>query len=255
MEAQDVYADLTFPRSEAPGDKPYVAINMVSTLDGRVSVDGKASPIGSGADRLIMRNIRCAADAVLVGAGTVRAEEMNLGVPKALSEKRRANGRGEQPLGVILAGSGGLPFSRKILRSADQGQRIVVIAADSTPEATLLEASALDVGVLRTEDPGLPQPASVLRLLNQRFDTRAVLLEGGPAVNASFLSSGAVEELFLTLSPKIFFSATNPLTLASTAEQQPHSTYFDLVSVYASSHEGELYLRYVKRYRETDDPS
>lgn len=261
LPAEDVYADLTFPRgprsSDGPGNAPYVAINMVSTLDGKVSLCGKASPIGSRVDSLIMRNIRCNVDAVLVGAGTVRAEEMNLSVPRELSDRRRANGLPEQPLGVILAGSAELPLARRIFRPEGrrQDQSLIVIAGQATPGKTLREATEMGVRVLRAEGPGLPEPREVLRLLKDPLNVDTVLLEGGPSINGSFFSSGVVDELFLTLSPKISLSPGDTLPLAVADETEHSITDFDLASVYSSPNTGELYLRYAKRYFRVSTPS
>ena len=245
---EDVYADLVFPRPQGSEALPHVAINMVSTLDGRVSIGGKASPIGSRVDRSIMRNIRRAADAVLVGAGTVRAEEMNLGVPQELAESRKADGRPEQPLGVVLAGSGELPLGRKVFVPGE-GARVVVVAGDATPEKTLREASDLGVSVLRAEGSDFPQPPEILRLLKQEFGIGAVLLEGGPTVNGSFLASDKVDELFLTLSPKISRRGEGAPPLAIAKTEAPAPADFDLASIHSSHEEGELYLRYLRRSR------
>ncbi len=243
LQAEDVYADLT-PGSAVRGDEPYVAINMVSTLNGRVSVGGKASPIGSSLDRRIMRNIRSAFDAVLVGAGTVRAEEMNLSVPDELSEKRKANGLPAQPLGLILAGSDKLPLQRKLFRQRG-GQTVVVVAGDDTPQSTIEEAEALGIRVLDTKAPGRPEPVEILRLLKDLLNVRTLLLEGGPTVNGSFLASGKVDELFLTLSPKISLSTGDESTIAQAqGARSTHPIGFDLASVHSASQEGELYLRY-----------
>lgn len=239
--AEEVYADLRFPARSVPDAAPYVAVNMVTTLDGKVSVGGKASPIGSVVDRLIMRNIRCAVDAVLVGAGTVRAEEMNLTVPAELSERRRAAGLSGQPLGVILAGTGELPLERKVFRT--EGQRVFVVAGKATPESTLREASTLGIGILRAKRR-VPDPPEILGLLRERLDVSTVLLEGGPTVNGSFLSAGRVDELFLTLTPKISGSRQDALTLVTPGQAEPSTTRFDLESVHSSTAEGELYLRY-----------
>ena len=248
LAAEDVYAGLTFPRPDAAGDAPYVAINMVSTLDGKVSVGGKANQIGGGVDRQIMRNIRSKVDAVLVGAGSVRAEEMNLRVTDEQAARRKAEGLPEQPLAVILAGSNELPLWRGIFRSRE-AQRLAVVAGGAAPESTLREASDLGVDVLRAEGSYLPEPHEVLRLLKERRDVATVLLEGGPTVNGSFLSSGAVDELFLTLSPKIFSSpqAAPPSLALATGTSRPFDARFDLASVHSSPHEGELYLRYLCR--------
>ena len=243
MSAEDLYADLVFPGPLTPHERPHVAINMVSTLDGKVSVDGKASPIGSDVDRTVMRNIRCAADAVVVGSGTTRAEEMNLSVPQELREKRRANGLTDQPLGVILAGSRPLPLDRKVF--SPKAQRVIIVAGGATPDAASKEASRFGIQTVRTESPGLPEPSEVLHLLKTRFGVENVLLEGGPTINGAFLSSGAVDELFLTLSPKISFSRTDGLTVASNASPNPVTQNFTLASTHAHPQEGELYLRYL----------
>lgn len=254
LPAELVHADLEFPglaRPVNPGKVPYVAINMVGTLDGKVSMGGKASPIGSRLDRLIMNNLRCAVDAVLVGAGTVRAEEMNLTVPEGLSEKRNARGLSEQPLGVILAGSGELPLQRRIFRPEEhrRGQRLVIIAGQATPGKTLREASNLGARVFRAQSSGMPEPREVLKLLKDLLNVGTVLLEGGPSVNGSFLSSAVVDELFLTLSPKIFLSSQDTLSLAASHKPELTITDFDLTSVHSSPKTGELYLRYAKRHR------
>ena len=253
--AEDVYEDLRSPpASGLLRDGSRLAINMVSTLDGKVSVGGKASPIGSVVDRLVMRNIRCAFDAVLVGAGTVRAEEMNLSVPAGLAERRKALGLPEQPLGVVLAGSGELPLERKVFRPRG-GQRIVVIAGDATPEPTLKGASALGALVLRAEGSELPAPGEIFRALNENLGVCSVLLEGGPTVNGAFLSAGKVDELFMTLSPKISLSGRDapPIALADTAAE-PLKTDLQLASVHACAPHGELYLRYLRASPQAGSP-
>src|SRR5215212_8815849 len=71
LATEDVYGGLSFPTREA---RPYVLINMVCSLDGKASAeDGKSGFIGSPTDRYLMRALRARADAVMIGAGTLRA--------------------------------------------------------------------------------------------------------------------------------------------------------------------------------------
>ena len=76
ISTEQIYSEIEFPLQSTndPG-LPYVVVNAVSTLDGKTSWRGKSSGIGSTVDRRTMRMIRSKSDAVLVGAGTVRAEE------------------------------------------------------------------------------------------------------------------------------------------------------------------------------------
>lgn len=197
----DIYADLTLPDS-GPEGRPYVAINMVSTVDGRVTIDGKASGIGSGVDRALMRNIRSAFDAVLVGAGTLRKEELNLWVSEELAERRAEKGLARQPLGVVLAGNGRIPAERRLFGKGRAGP-LVVIAAPESPLEALCETSARDIELVRTTRGGRPEPREAVEILQDRFGVSRLLIEGGPSVNHSFLSGLLVDELFLTLAPKL----------------------------------------------------
>lgn len=245
--ANDVYADLTSSLPKRLDAAQYVAINMVSTLDGKVSVDGKASSIGSVVDRQIMRNIRCAFDAVLVGAGSLRAEEMNLGVPRASAEKRRRSGRREQPFGVVLAGAKDLPLHRELFsyNLQENRPRTVVIASGSTPKSTLRQASGLGACVLTSSCSELPKPDEILRLLQEHFSVRSLLVEGGPTINASFLSAGKVDDLFMTLSPRISKNGDEAPSITAAFSQEAATTLgLTLTSIHCSPQESELYLRY-----------
>ena len=242
---EDVYSGLSLPVPDGPHTEPYVAINMVSTLDGKVSVGGKASPIGSPVDRRVMRNIRCAFDAVLVGAGSVRAEEMNLGVPPDLAEKRSRRGRREQPLGVILAGASNLPLHRKLFQNLQvEGVPIVVVAGHSTPKSTLRRASRLGARVLVSDGSDLPEPVQILHMLKENLAVRSLLVEGGPSVNSSFLSANIVDDLFLTLNPKIVTNAEEHLSISESFSHKAATLGLSLSSVHLCPEESEMYLRY-----------
>src|SRR5713226_1652736 len=89
--------------------RPYLALNMVATVDGRAAVNGSAVGIGSPADKHLMRELRAEADVVLHGAGTVRADPLSARVPADMVPQRVAQGLSPQPLGAIVTRSGNLP--------------------------------------------------------------------------------------------------------------------------------------------------
>ena len=237
LSPDEIYTDLALPDAST-GDRPFVAINMVSTLDGKAAIDGKASPIGSSVDRRLMRNIRSAFDAVLVGAGTLREEEVDLGVPEELAEKRIEEGLSRQPLGGVLTGSGRIPTERRLFRSASTVPLVVIASAGSSEEG-LLEASAQGAEVIQTPGEGLPEPREVIKALRKVFGVRRILLEGGPSVNHSFLSCGLVDEIFLTLAPKLT-GGEDPAILEGRALPNPPKPR--LLSAYL--YRDELFLRY-----------
>src|SRR5437764_6964013 len=98
--------------------RPYLALNMVATVDGRAALNGSAVGIGSTADKHLMRELRAEADLVLHGAGTVRADPLSARVPHELVRQRQARGLSDQPLGAIVTRSGNLPSEHPYYESA-----------------------------------------------------------------------------------------------------------------------------------------
>ena len=174
-------------RERAPADRPFVALNMISTLDGRITRDGRTGPLANRADHEMFHALRSAGDAVLVGAGTVRVE-----------------GYGAMDrLAVVVSRSLDLPPDLGLLRHA--ANRVLVVT-DSDSE---LEPCAAQVGYLRQPRVDL---GDALRRLRGEHGVRAVICEGGPRLNAALLPAGLVDELHLVIAP-LLVGGADPLTL------------------------------------------
>jgi riboflavin-specific deaminase-like protein len=219
------------PHERAPAERPFVYLNMVASVDGRATLDGRAHALGSAADTLLLTELRTLADAVLIGTGTLRAEGYGRLVANPERVARRvAAGREETPPAVLLSRSLDLPWDAGLF--AAEGQRVIVYtsAAAEVPEvAATLEVVRLDEAV----------PAAMLADLRAR-GVRALLCEGGPTLNRALLAAGVVDELFLTLSPLLVGQAAAPRIVEG--EDLPEPVPLSLVWVLA--HEGELFLRY-----------
>jgi riboflavin-specific deaminase-like protein len=224
----------TGERSRAPEEKtrPYVVANMVSSADGRAAIAGRASGIGSKADRLVMRNLRAGVDAVMVGASTLRAERLSLGLDETSD--------GPQPLAVVLTASGDVPLDANLVSREDQ--RVLVISTEATRSALAerLAGRSEVLGVPATPD-GYPDPAEALRVLRTQYAVERLLVEGGPSLNRALISGGLVDELFLTVAPKLFGAGpTDATTIIAGALPAPVS--LRLLSVHLVA--DELFLRY-----------
>jgi riboflavin-specific deaminase-like protein len=181
----------------APG-RPYVILNMTSTVDGRASIAGRSGAISDQADRQLFHGLRSVVDAVMAGAGTVRAERYGRIIADERSRRSRLQrGRSEEPLACVVSGSVSLPPDTPLLNEPQARVVIVTGSSASLPE------SAAQVRYVRAERDGRLDLAAALAELSERFDVRTLLCEGGPHLNSHLLAAGLVDELFLSLSPRL----------------------------------------------------
>lgn len=231
--AGEIYADLTFPKP--PQDRPYTVINMVSTVDGRVAVGGRAGGIGGQVDRAVMRILRSRVDAVMVGAGTVRSEKIDLGLPEDL----RGALDYRNPLGVVLSRSGEVPLEN--LAATDGERLLLLISGEASQEA---ERKLATRGEVRRALTGTDDHRRALELLRREYGVERLLVEGGPSLNHALIQGSLADELFLTLAPKLSGGASpgaGDLSILSGGEFD-ETRRMTLISVYESG--GEMYLRY-----------
>src|SRR5918994_5035642 len=95
----------------APPDRPYLILNFVATLDGRAAISGRSGPIGSETDTEMLQRLRTRVDAVMIGAGTMRAERYGRIVSDPqLRAYRERTGLSHDPLGVVISNRLELPW-------------------------------------------------------------------------------------------------------------------------------------------------
>jgi len=171
--------------------RPWVIAKWAMTLDGRIATrEGDSFWITQTATRdWSHAEFRGGVDAILAGAGTLRADDPRL---------TNRSGEGGQPLRVIVAGSRKLPRSAKVF----EGRNILVAA----PKGLRLPD---DVESIVCGKKGRVSPRKLLRALHER-GVRRILLEGGPTLVASFLEKGLVDQAVVFVSPKIVGGTTAP---------------------------------------------
>ena len=197
----------------APPGRPWLGLNMVSSLDGKATIEWRTKGLSSELDRRLFHHLRTQADAVMVGAGTVRGERL-----------------ASDPVAVIVSGRLDLPADLPILNEPEQR---VVIATGS--DATLPGLGA-QVEYARVRDD-LPR---LLAHLEEAHGVRSVLCEGGPTLNSYLFAAGLVDELFLSLSPKVAGGAAALTIVAGRELVEPAE--LELVSV--AEGDGDLFTRW-----------
>lgn len=185
------------PGAMAGPDRPYTFTNFVSSIDGHATVGGVTGPLGSELDVELLVGLRALADAVLVGAGTVRAERYGrLLADPAKRERRERAGLPPDPLAVIVTAGMELPWDAGLFTSG-AGEVLIFTGADSAPPPT-----ATAVEVVRAGDGELDLGVVVGHLRRER-GVRGLLCEGGPTLHGELVAAGLVDEIFLTLAPMI----------------------------------------------------
>jgi 2,5-diamino-6-(ribosylamino)-4(3H)-pyrimidinone 5'-phosphate reductase len=222
---------------------PYVLINMVSSLDGRVALSGRASGIGSRVDRAVMNALRAKCDAVMVGAGTLRAEKLTLGVPEHLAQARRSVGLSAQPLALIPTSSADVPLETNLLGDSAEADTVVLVP-ETMPQQSLRRLSgAAWVERVPPARAGRLDLRSALKMVRSKHNIQILLVEGGPSLNHALISGGLANELFLTLSPRLLGGGPDEMmTILEGEVLAPLEPQTRLLSVYIA--ESELFLRY-----------
>ena len=213
----------------APADRPYVAVNMVATLDGRAAIDGRAGPLGNEADRQLFQHLRQRGDAVMVGAGTVRAEGYRRVMRPEHIPLRERFGVRPNALVVVVSRSLDLPPETPLL--AEPGNEVAIV----TDSARELPPTAARVTYLR-----MPLAEALTRLRHEH-GIRAIVCEGGPTLNASLFPHALADELFLTLAPTLAGGADSLTILTGAALDPP----LRLERAWLLDSGGYLFARYV----------
>jgi 2,5-diamino-6-(ribosylamino)-4(3H)-pyrimidinone 5'-phosphate reductase len=230
MGAHRIYKDLELPPAgRRDASRPYVLINMVSSLDGMTTVHGKAARIGSETDRQVMRTLRSKADAVMIGANTLRAERLSLGLDEPAES---------QPVAIVLTNTGALPMESHLIRH--ERQRVLVLVPENLPENTVSRLRRhADVLRVPTTPRGPIDLEGALEILKAEHAVDLLLVEGGPTLNHALISRNLANEFFLTLAPKLLGGTSGE---AQTILSGPAPRVVSLLSAYLAG--DELFLRY-----------
>jgi riboflavin biosynthesis pyrimidine reductase len=222
------------PWEQPHEDRPLVAVNFAATVDGRATIDGVSGSIGSAADTAMLAGLRRRFDAVMIGAGTMRAERYGRLVNDQRQRQHRERiGLPPDPLMVIVSGRLDLPWDAPLF-TAGGGRVLIFTASHAEPPET-----ATSLRIVRHE--GFVNLAVALGHLRQECGIRALLCEGGPGLHSELEGGDMVDDLFLTIAPKL------------SGGEAPRILEGDLPGVaplelsWLLEQDGELFARYRRR--------
>lgn len=230
LELEELREAMVFSPGEAHRDRPYTIANFVSSADGRAALEGRSAPLSGAGDRAMFHALRERVDAITAGTGTLRTERYGRLIPdRETQERRQSGGFASEPIACVITHSGDLPTDIPLF--SERAARVVVFTA------TAIELDGTEVVEL---DPGEFTLLTVMRRLRAEYGVRSLLCEGGPTLFGSLLREGLIDELFLTLSPKLAGGGRAPTITSGQGLAEPA----ELRLQWALESEGSLLLRY-----------
>ena len=212
-------------------DRPYLVLNFATTLDGRAAVEGKSGAIGSVVDTEVLQRLRTRVDAVMIGAGTMRAERYGRIVSNpGLRAYRERSGLAADPLAVIVSNRLDLPWDAGLFTAGGGEVVVFTTSGQEAPE------TATQVTVVRHEDR--VDLTEAMRWLLAERGVRSLLCEGGPTLHGQLREESLCDELFLTIAPKLAGGAGPHILEATMLELA------ELELVWLLESGGELFARY-----------
>jgi riboflavin-specific deaminase-like protein len=219
---------------------PKVSANFAITADGRISTRSLTpSDFSSPTDKRRLLELRAGADAIVASARTVGADGMTMGLPpEDLRQERIARGLPEYPLRVLLSNSGRISPGLRVFQV--NFSKIILFSTTAMPKATQQRLrSSTDLHL--HDGPGVDLRKMLLTLRSE-YGVRRLVCEGGGQIFRSFLGAGLVDELYLTLCPRIFGGLDAPTLTGTSKLPLPASTHLRLLSYEPLG--SELFLRY-----------
>ena len=218
---------------------------MAMTADGKIATANRAiSTFGSQRDHDHLLELRATADAVMAGARTVDSAKVNLG-PGATKFRRRRIQRGlaEFNLRIIVSRSGTVNPDAEIFRHDFSPILILTTQRATKTRLKKLRALASEVKICGAKEINFHQ---ALRWLQKKWGVRRLLCEGGGELNDALFRKGLVDELHLTICPKIFGGRTAP-TIADAVGFQKLSNAADFEVQSRKRIGEEVFLVFKKR--------
>jgi 5-amino-6-(5-phosphoribosylamino)uracil reductase len=218
----------------------WVRANFVTSLDGAASVDGTTSSLGGPGDRALFNLLRTLADVIVVGAGTVRAENYSGAQLTVQQRQQRHNhGQSELPPIAIVTASGRLDREMPVFAHTEVAPLVLTCAAAADEIRGRLSGLA-DVVDCSDEEADRVDPAALLAVLAAR-GLRRVLTEGGPTLLSAFVDNDLLDELCLTIAPSMV-GGTGPRIASGPGQVLTRMRCAHIVT----DQSGYLYTRYVR---------
>ena len=220
--------------------RPFVTANFALTCDGRISTrNSTPAHFTSKADKRRLLEIRAGCDAILASARTIATDRMTMGLPaEDLRAARLARGQPAHPLRVLLTNSGRISPALPVF--ARDTSPIVIFSTTAMPQRTRAALAAV-ADVWLYDRPAVDLP-DMLATLRREYRVRRIVCEGGAQIFRALLTAGLIDDIHITIAPRIFGGMKAPTLTGLAGDFLPHSVPLVLKKMQFVN--GECFLRY-----------
>jgi 2,5-diamino-6-(ribosylamino)-4(3H)-pyrimidinone 5'-phosphate reductase len=223
-----------------PHERPFVYINMAMTVDGKITSAAREHPrFASRRDRAQMDRLRADADALMVAAGTVRADNPAFHIrTKSIREQREADGKPDAPHRILVSKSAEIPEDSRFFDGTHGGDSILVTTEETAAEN--LERFTGRAEIWRLGRHAVDLRATLSKL--HSIGVQRLLVEGGGELNWSLLELDLVDELHVTIVPALLGGRSAPTLLGGAGWPMKQQRRLRLLEF--TNDDGELFCRY-----------
>jgi len=181
--------------------RPFVTLKLAQSIDGRIAtITGDSQWISSPGSIKLAHQLRAENDAVMVGVGTVRADNPALTVRLV---------KGRNPYRVVVVGRGPFPAGCQLAKKNTDARTIVAAVPDVARKLSRRAGvSGLTLWEVKPERSGRPDPADLMKKA-AAFGLQSILVEGGSALGTSLLKARVVDKIVLVIAPKVIGGGTS----------------------------------------------
>jgi len=185
--------------------RPFVSLNMAQSLDGKITTVEKLKVrIGSPEDRELMEKLRSQADAILIGKGTLIADDPPLIIrnPKYRRQRKQYNKKSDHPVNVVVSSKLDFPIENSDFFNCRDTDKIVITTREADKGARKQLEKFADVHIVAKDENNKVNLLEALDVM-RNMGIRHLLLEGGGSINFAMLENNLIDEIYLTLCPFI----------------------------------------------------
>ncbi len=221
--------------------RPYTLINMAMSVDGKISTNEKILlQFSSFEDRRVMDTIRFKADAILIGANTLRTDGIHLWIKdESLVQKRRKQGKTAQPINIVISKSLDIPTGCRFF-SYPGTEKWIVTGDGSNPAQRKKFAPFSQIHIIPEKNGNIDLADLMVYLKKQGINL--LLVEGGSDLNFRMIARNLIDELYLTICPIIIGGQAVVSPVGGSGFERKELRNLELLDV--RQHVGELFLHY-----------